>query len=356
VSKAPLKDIINNSDTIGRVEKWGIELAAFDIDYKPRTAIKSQALAEFMVDWKEVQETTPVPEREHWVMNLDGSKLLHGSGARVTLKYPKGDELRYVLQIHFPTTKNTAEYEALLHGLRVAKEISVQYIMCCGDSDLVTQQVAGIYKARNKVMVVYRDEMDEMAKSFIGYDIKHIQREDNMAAGTLSKLGSSRKAVPPGVFLEHLHIPSVKMVDLENPELASSPVMAVFPTNPPWAEPYLEYLTNKKLPEDEVQRRQIERRAKAYTIIDGQLYKRSNSGVFMKCISQVDGIEILREIHEGECGHHTTARSLVAKAIRHGFYWPTAKIDAAKLWSSAKAAGCIQRKFTCPPQHCIRSL
>jgi hypothetical protein len=149
-----------------------------------------------------------------------------------------------------------------------------------------------------------------------------------MVADTLSKLGSSRKAVLPGVFLEHLHVPSVKMVDLENPELASSPVMVVLPCNPPWAEPYLEYLTTKKLPEDEVQKRQIERRAKAYTIIDGQLYKRITSGVFMKCISPVDGIKILREIHEGECGHHAAARSLVAKAFRHGFYWPTAKADA----------------------------
>jgi hypothetical protein len=53
VSKSPLKDIINNSDATRRVAKWGIELASFDIDYKPRTAIKSQALVEFMADWKE---------------------------------------------------------------------------------------------------------------------------------------------------------------------------------------------------------------------------------------------------------------------------------------------------------------
>jgi ribonuclease HI len=255
VSKAPLKDIINNNDAIGRVAKWGIKLASFDIDYKPRTAIKSQALVEFMADWKEAQETTPVPELEHWVMHFDGSKLLHGSGARVTLKSPKGDELNYVLQIYFPTTNNIAEYEALLHGLCVTKEIGVHHIMCCGDSDLVAQQVAGTYKARNKVMAAYRDEVDEMAKSFLGYDIKHIRREDNMAANTLPKLGSSRKAVLPGVFLEHLHVPLVKMVDPENLELASSPVMAVLPCNPPWAEPYLEDLTRKKLPEDEVQKR-----------------------------------------------------------------------------------------------------
>jgi ribonuclease HI len=103
-------------------------------------------------------------------MHFDGSKLLHGSGAGVTLKSPKGDELSYVLQIHFPI----AEYEALLHGLRIAKEIGVQHIMCCGDSNLVAQQVASTYKARNKVMAAYRDEVDEMAKSFLSYNIKHI--------------------------------------------------------------------------------------------------------------------------------------------------------------------------------------
>jgi hypothetical protein len=88
------------------------------------------------------------------------------------------------------------------------------------------------------------------------------------------------------------------------------------------AEPYLEYVTTKKLPKDEVQWRQIERRAKGYTMIDGQLYKQSSSGVFMRSISQVDGIEILREIHNGECGHHAAAISLVAKAFRHGSTGP----------------------------------
>jgi hypothetical protein len=180
-------------------------------------------------------------------------------------------------------------------------------------------------------MAAYRNEVDEMAKSFIGYDIKCVRREDNMADDTLSKLGSSRKAVPPVVFLEHMHVPSVKMADPENLDLASSPVLVVMHVNPPWAEPYLEYLVTKKLPEDEAQWRQIERRAKGYTIIDDKLYKRSTSRVFMRCISQVDGIEILREIHEGECGHHAATRSLVAKAFLHGFYWPTAKADADQI-------------------------
>jgi ribonuclease HI len=97
-----------------------------------------------MADWKEAQETMPVPEPEHWVMHFDGSKLLHGSGAGVTLKSPKGVELRYILQIHSPTTNNIAEYEALLDGLCVAKDISVKHIMCHIDSDLVAQQLVHI--------------------------------------------------------------------------------------------------------------------------------------------------------------------------------------------------------------------
>jgi hypothetical protein len=55
------------------------------------------------------------------------------------------------------------------------------------------------------------------------------------------------------------------------------------------------------------------------------------SGIFQKCIEPEEGIELLREIHQGECGHHASSRALVAKAFRHGFYWPTAQKDAEQL-------------------------
>ena len=125
VSKAPLGDIINNADATGRVAKWGIELAAFDIAYKPRNTIKSQALADFVADWTEGADEVPFPESEYWIMHFDGSKMLQGSGAGVVLRNPQGDKMSYVLQIHFKATNNVAEYEALLHGLHLANEIGV---------------------------------------------------------------------------------------------------------------------------------------------------------------------------------------------------------------------------------------
>jgi hypothetical protein len=100
---------------------------------------------------------------------------------------------------------------------------------------------------------------------------------------------------------------------------------------PSWAEPFSNYLVTRDLPQDEAEARRIQRRAGAYTIINSELYKRSVSGIFQKCIEPKEGMELLREIHQGECGHHASSRALVAKAFRHGFYWPTAKQNAEQL-------------------------
>ena len=93
----------------------------------------------------------------------------------------------------------------------------------------------------------------------------------------------------------------------------------------------LAYLANDELPADKLTAWQIKHRASAYTIINNELYKRSVSGIFQRCVSQEEGIKIRKEIHQGECGHHASSRSIVAKAFRHGFYWPTALADANQL-------------------------
>ena len=70
-------------------------------------------------------------------MHFDDSEMLTGLGAGIVLSSPKGDWLRYAQQIHCATSNNVAEYEALVHGLRLAKEIGIWPILCFGDSDLV---------------------------------------------------------------------------------------------------------------------------------------------------------------------------------------------------------------------------
>ena len=160
-----------------------------------------------------------------------------------------------------------------------------------------------------------------MAGSFSGYQVDHVDRRKNEAADALSRLGPHREPVPPNVFLDELWTPSVKIVEeaayTDDPD---SELVVVTRVIPEWTEPYLVYLMKGELPQQEVLARQIERRAKAYSVINGELYKRSGTGVFQRCVSPEEGWQILREIHEGDCGHHASTRSLVAKAFRHSFF------------------------------------
>jgi hypothetical protein len=89
-------------------------------------------------------------------------------------------------------------------------------------------------------------------------------------------------------------------------------------------EPFSNYFITGDLPQDKTEARRFQRRAQAYTIINSELYKRSMSGIFKKCVETEEGHELLKEIHQGECEHHVSSKALVAKAFRHGFYWTTA--------------------------------
>ena len=94
-----------------------------DIRYISRTAIKSQALMDFITEWMEVQLPTPHVTHEYWTMYFDGFVMTPGSGAGVVLISPDRSRLRYVTHLHFSTSNNAVEYEALINGLRIAIEL-----------------------------------------------------------------------------------------------------------------------------------------------------------------------------------------------------------------------------------------
>ena len=77
-----------------------------------------------------------------------------------------------------------------------------------------------------------------------------------------------------------------------------------------WTEPFLAYFNRKELPEDQNEARRIVRRSKAYKVHEGELYKKSTTGVLQRCISEEEGRQILAEIHAGLGGHHAAARAV----------------------------------------------
>jgi hypothetical protein len=124
-SSFPLGEIIRNHNANGRIVKCPVELGVFEIQFCPRQAIKSQTLADFVSEWTEIQMPPPKERPEHWIMYFDGALNLEGAGAGVFI-CPQGEQLKYVLQIHYKASNNGAEYEALIHGLRIAVSLGIK--------------------------------------------------------------------------------------------------------------------------------------------------------------------------------------------------------------------------------------
>lgn len=142
-------------------------------------------------------------------MHFDGSKMLAGLGAGVVLTSPIGDIVQYILQIPYTHSNNAAEYEALLHGLRMAVSMGIQRLEVCGDSNLAISQINGDFDAKDLKMAVYRNAVIKMSARFEGLEFHHVARESNQAADVLARIGAKRDPVPPNIFLERLFKPSV---------------------------------------------------------------------------------------------------------------------------------------------------
>jgi hypothetical protein len=99
-------------------------LSEFDIEYHPRQAIKAQALTDFITEFT-VAEEEPSEEKldKDWEIEIDGSSVKGAGGVGIVFKTPEGHLLKHSTRLQYPTTNNEAKYEALLTGLRIAKEL-----------------------------------------------------------------------------------------------------------------------------------------------------------------------------------------------------------------------------------------
>jgi ribonuclease HI len=255
-------------------------------------------------------------------MYFDGSLKLEGAGVGVLLISPQGEQLKYVLQIFWKVSNNKAEYEALLHGLRLAISLGIKRLLVYDDSAVVINQFNKSWDRNKENMDAYCLEVRKLENKFYGLEFHHIVRNNNVAADVLSKLGSTRAQVLAGVFVHELHVPSI----LESAPTTTDPTPSqagqeVMMIDVDWRQPFIDYIREQKVPTDKNLAEQIIRRAKSYVLVGDKLYRRGTTfGVLMKCVPREEGKDMLEEIHKGVCGNHVSSRTLVSKAFRRAFY------------------------------------
>ncbi|GKV50080.1 hypothetical protein SLEP1_g56797 [Rubroshorea leprosula] len=318
-----LRKILQKPELSGRLIGWSIELSEYDLKFQPRTTIKGQAIADFLVECISATEVDKALDHPAWVLYVDGAANIEGSGAGAVLLGPDGFKSEHALRFKFQTTNNAAEYEALIYGLKLASELKVQSIQIFSDSQLVVGQVNGSCEVRDPQLGRYTSVVNRLKLRFASFQIDKIPRADNHRADELSRLASSRDFNPQrSTIIEVLDAPSYTDFTVECQLLSTDP------TTPSWTTPLITYLQSGELPEDLSAAKLIKRKAAHFTLLDSQLYKRAASMPLLRCLTPYEAEYAVREIYEGVCGTHIGGKTLARKLLRHGYYWPTMVEDA----------------------------
>ncbi|GJX78575.1 reverse transcriptase domain-containing protein [Tanacetum coccineum] len=254
---------------------------------------------------------------------FDSSKRDNGSGVGLILTNPEGMEFTYALRFRFGATNNEAEYEALIAGLRIAEQMGVKNLHENVDSQLVANQVNETYVAKEADMIRYLEKVRTLTSSFKAFSIRQVPRSENKKADALSKIASTSFAhLSKQVLVEELKEKSISEVEI---------LAVVEEEGDTWMTPIFEYLTEETLPADVKEARAVRRKSRRFAVINGTLYKKSFLGPWLRCVGPLQANYVLREIHEGSCSMHADTRSVVAKSLRIGYYWPTMHKDARTL-------------------------
>jgi ribonuclease HI len=324
-SSQPLKDITRNREATERAGKWAVELNEFTIEYVHRSSIQSQALADFIADWKPgARDKERTKDDEAWTMFCDGSWGTFGAGATVVLISPSKIKTCYATRLDFNCTNNIVEYEALLLGLQKLKAIGIRRATLKSDSQVILGHIDKNSKARDPKLEKYLNTIRRMEVSFKGFSVKNIPRGENEHADLLAKSAAQGLPLPSEVFFDIIKTPSVEL--MERVVLTISLVH-----NKDWRTEIVSFLQGNCLSDDEAYSKRRETRTRPYVIIDGELYKQGVCSPLLKCLSRTEGQELMKEIHAGLCGAHIGSRPLLGKIFRQGFYWPKATSNAADL-------------------------
>ncbi|GJZ89875.1 reverse transcriptase domain-containing protein [Tanacetum coccineum] len=267
ITDQPIKQLLANPEVTGRLLKWRFELEEHDIQYRPRTSIKGQILA--------------APPPPHFIVERPEDD---------TLDTPMEDR----------------------------EELPDPWVLFTDGSSCIDGSEAGL--------IITNPEGMEFT-----YALRFWFNATNNEAEYEALIAGLRIAGQMGVQNLQANMDS-KLVANQEKSIDEKEVLAVVEEEGhTWMTPVYEYLTEGILPKEKRKARAVRRKAGRYAVINETLYKKSFLGPWLRCVGPLQANYVLREIHEGSCSMHSGPRSVVAKSLRSGYYWPTVHTDARNL-------------------------
>jgi ribonuclease HI len=338
-----LGELFRNPEASVRIAKWAAEFSGYHIIFEPRTTIKSQVLADFIVDWTGPITQQDEPAEKVWTIHCDGAWCHAGAGAAAVITSPIGVKHKYAARLSFALesdrcTNNVAEYEAIILGLRKLRALGVTTYITKTDSKVVAGQVEKECSAKDPALMQYLTTVRSLERQFKGFTLQHVDRARNEEADALAKAAARGEALPSDVFYHVIGTPAVRSpegLQITNDTEGHRIVNLIMTED--WRAPITLFLQGYYHPSDVNEAKRLKHRSQDFAIIEGQLYKKGVSQPMLKCVTETEGIQILREFHSGTCGSHSGPRALAAKVIRQGFYWPAIICAANRVTRSCEA-------------------
>jgi ribonuclease HI len=245
-----------------------------------------------------------------WTIHCDGAWCNAGAGAAAIITSPIGVKHRYAARLSFALesdrcTNNIADYEAVILCLRKLRALGVTTCIVKTDSKVVAGQVEKEYSAKDPALMQYLTAARSLERQFKGFTLQHVDRARNEEADALAKTTARGETLPSDVFYHVIGTPAVHNREgLQVTNDAKGHHIVNLVTSEDWRAPITLFLQGYYHPSDVNEAKRLKHRSRDFVLVGGQLYKKGISQPMLKCVTETEGIQILREVHSGTCGSH----------------------------------------------------
>ena len=181
-------------------------------------------------------------------------------------------------------------------------------------------------------MAKYASLVKQKLNTLSTWELEHVPRDSNERADALAAVAASLP-IKETIYLPIYYQPGSSILPSQVSQIEEVP--------PSWMDPIRLYIATGELPNDRGRAHKIQIQSARFSLVDGQLYKRSLGWPYLKCLTPEQGQYVLAELHEGICENHPRGRTLAHRAHTQGYYWPTMKSDAIDYVKKCDPCQCM---------------